>query len=430
MGMSVADEVPCSSAPFDSAGWFAEASQKARLATCDLARTPERARNLALFEAAASLQRRASQILSANAQDLARFDGPEAFRDRLMLDPFRIEAMASSLMAVAALRDPLNRTLASWTRPNGLRISQVAVPIGVIGMIYESRPNVGVDAAGLCTKSGNAIILRGGSESIATNAVIYEAMLEGIMEAGLPSATVQIVPTADRSIVAAMLVATGSLDLLIPRGGKSLVERVQREARVPVLAHAEGLCHTFIHSAANLDMARAVLANAKLRRPGICSATETLLVDETIAAKHLPSLIDHMSALGCLFRADARARAITPGLAAATEDDYRTEWHDKVLSIAVVDGVEGAIAHINRFGSAHTDAIITEDAEAAQTFLSGVNSAVAMWNASTQFCDGGEFGYGAEIGISTGRLHARGPIGLEQLTTVQYQVVGNGQVRP
>jgi glutamate-5-semialdehyde dehydrogenase len=299
----------------------------------------------------------------------------------------------------------------------------------VIGMIYESRPNVGADAAAICVKSGNAVILRGGSESFHSTQAIHEAICKGLAEAGAPVDAVQIAPTADRGFVAAMLKAAGLIDLIIPRGGKSLVERVQNEARVPVLAHAEGLCHTYIHEAADPEMARSILANAKMRRTGICGATETLLIDAAITPRLLPVLVADLRALGCDFRADAKARAIVSDLPAASDADFDTEWLDAVLNIAVVDGADAAIAHVVRHGSAHTEAIITKDEVAARHFMASLDSAVVMWNASTQFCDGGEFGFGAEIGIATGRVHARGPVGVEQLTTYRYLVTGTGQVR-
>jgi glutamate-5-semialdehyde dehydrogenase len=327
------------------------------------------------------------------------------------------------------LPDPVGRTLAEWTRPNGLTIRRVAQPIGVIGMIFESRPNVTADAAALCLKSGNAVILRGGSESTRSAAAIHAALASGLRAAGLPDAAVQIAPTADRAFVGAMLRAAGLIDLIIPRGGKGLVTRVQDESRVPVLAHAEGLCHTYIHAAADPAMARAILANAKMRRTGVCGATETLLIDAAIAPALLPLLVADLTALGCGFRADARARSICPELPAGTDADFSTEWLDATLSIALVDGIAAALAHIRHFGSEHTEAIITEDLKAAEQFLAGIASAVGLWNASTQFCDGGEFGFGAEIGIATGRLHARGPVGLEQLCTYRYHVLGNGQIR-
>jgi glutamate-5-semialdehyde dehydrogenase len=309
-------------------------------------------------------------------------------------------------------------------------MKRVAQPLGVIGMIFESRPNVAADAAALCLKAGSAVILRGGRESLRSVAAIHACMAAGLRAAGLPEAAVQVAQTADRAFVGAMLQAAGLIDLIIPRGGKGLVQRVQQESRVPVLAHAEGLCHSYVHAAADHAMARALLANAKMRRTGICGATETLLIDAAIAPVLLPVLVADLAALGCGFRADARARAICPELPAAAEADFATEWLDAMLSVAVVDGVASALAHIRRFGSEHTEAIITEDAAAAAEFLGGLDSAVGMWNASTQFCDGFEFGFGAEIGIATGRLHARGPVGLEQLCTYRYQVIGTGQVRP
>lgn len=402
---------------------------RARLAARALAIAPEAVRNQALNAAAAALRADQDAILAANARDLDAYTGSGAFRDRLMLNPVRIEAMAAGLEAITRLPDPLGRIEREWDRPNGLRLRRVAVPVGVIGMIYESRPNVGADAAGLCIKSGNAVILRGGSESVHSARAIQSAIAEGLATAGLPQDCVQNAPTADRAFVGAMLQAAGEIDLIIPRGGKSLVERVLHEARVPVLAHAEGLCHTYIHASADPAMARRVLADAKMRRTGICGATETLLIDAEIAPALLPVLVDDLRALGCDFVADARARAIVPDLAPASDADFATEWLDAKLSIAVVDGVDAALAHIARFGSLHTEAIVAEDAQAAETFINGCGSAVVMWNASTQFCDGGEFGFGAEIGIATGKLHARGPVGLEQLTTYRYEVRGTGQVR-
>jgi len=405
------------------------AAHAARGASHTLARSSAAQRNDALYSMAAALRTQAPAILTANAADLAAATGTAAFRDRLALTEPRVEAMAKGLEDVAELPDPLDRVLADWARPNGLRIQRIATPIGVIGMIYESRPNVGADAAALCLKSGNAVILRGGSESIRSAQAINAALVAGLSAAGLPEASVQIAPTADRAYVAAMLAAAGLLDLIIPRGGKSLVERVQREARVPVLAHAEGLCHTYVHAAANHDMARRIVANAKMRRTGICGATETLLIDRAIAPVLLPAIVTDLRALGCDFRADAAARDIVPDLPPATGADFDTEWLEAILSVAVVDGVDAALAHIARHGSEHTDAIVTDDVLAAERFLAGLDSAVALWNASTQFCDGGEFGFGAEIGIATGRVHARGPVGLEQLTTYRYVLRGTGQVR-
>jgi glutamate-5-semialdehyde dehydrogenase len=427
-----AEDDPAMNALTDEAGRLLDAAGRAaRQAAHRLAAAPRPQKDAALQAAAAALRARAALILAANAEDVAAAPGlSAAFRDRLSLTPARIEAMARGVEDIAGLPDPVGRTLAEWTRPNGLLIRRVAQPLGVIGMIYESRPNVGADAAALCLKAGSAVILRGGSESIRSAAAIHGCMLEGLRQAGLPEAAVQIAPTADRAFVAAMLRAAGLIDLIIPRGGKGLVTRVQQEARVPVLAHAEGLCHTYIHEAADPGMARRVLSNAKMRRTGVCGATETLLIDAAIAPGLLPVLVAELRALGCDFRADARARAILPGLPPATEEDFRTEWLDAILSVKVVDGVDDALDHIRRYGSEHTEAIITEDDAAADRFLAGLGAAVGMRNASTQFCDGGEFGFGAEIGIATGRLHARGPVGPEQLCTFRYLVIGTGQIRP
>ncbi|MBR0654267.1 glutamate-5-semialdehyde dehydrogenase [Plastoroseomonas arctica] len=407
-----------------------EAALAARVATVALAAAPRAQKDAALLAAAAAIRVRALPILAANAEDLAEADGlTQAFHDRLALTPARVEAMARGLEEIAALEDPAGRVIAEWTRPNGLVIRRVAQPIGVIGMVFESRPNVLADAGALCLKSGNAVILRGGRESLRSVGAIHAALLDGLAAAGLPAAAIQVAPNADRSFVAAMLKAAGLIDLIIPRGGRSLVERVQQDSRVPVLAHAEGLCHTYIHEAADPAMARCVLSDAKLRRTGVCGSTETLLIDAAVAPSLLPVLVADLAVRGCRFHADARSRAICPELPPATDEHFHTEWLDAVLNIAVVDGVEGAIAHIRRYGTEHTEAIITEDAAAAARFLGGIASAVGMWNASTQFCDGGEFGFGAEIGIATGRLHARGPVGLEQLCTYRYQVIGSGQVR-
>jgi len=412
-----------------NAAAFAAAAARARLASAALARSHLAARNQALLGAAEALLATAPEIIAANQRDLASAAGTAAFQDRLLLNPARIEAMAAGLREIAALPDPLDRTLAEWTRPNGLVISRVPQPIGVIGMIYESRPNVGADAAALAIKSGNAILLRGGSESFYSGQTINTAIAAGLRGAGLPEAAVQIAETTDRGYVAAMLAGAGLIDLIIPRGGRNLVERVQREARVPVLAHAEGLNHTYIHEAADFAMARRILANAKMRRTGVCGATETLLIDRAIAADLLPLLIEDLTALGCDFRADQAACAIVPNLNPAGGEDFDTEWLDAILNVAVVDGVDAALAHIAAHGSEHTDAIITGNADVAEHFLKSLSSAVGLWNASTQFCDGGEFGFGGEIGIATGRVQARGPVGLEQLTTFRYLIRGTGQVR-
>lgn len=410
---------------------FDTTARAAKAAAGMLARAPRPAKDRALEAAAAVLRRETPAILAANEADLGAATGlTPAFRDRLALTPDRVEAMARGLEEVAALPDPVGRVLAEWTRPNGLVIRRVAQPIGVIGMIYESRPNVTADAAALCLKSGNAVVLRGGSESLRSARAIHACLAEGLRAAGLPEAAVQVAPTADRGFVGAMLRGAGLIDLIVPRGGKGLVTRVLEEARVPVLAHAEGLCHTYVHAAADPEMARRIVANAKMRRTGICGATETLLVDAAVSSSLLPLFVADLRALGCDFRADPRARAIVPDLPAATEEDFSTEWLDAVLSVKVVDGLEDALAHIRRYGSEHTEAIITQDEAVARAFLDGIDSAVGMWNASTQFCDGGEFGFGAEIGIATGRLHARGPVGLEQLCTSRYHVIGTGQTRP
>jgi glutamate-5-semialdehyde dehydrogenase len=406
------------------------AATAAREATAVLGRSSAAARNAALRAAADALLAMQDGILAANERDIAAAKGNAAFADRLLLNPARVAAMAAGLREVAALPDPLARTLAEWTRPNGLVFSRIAQPIGVIGMIYESRPNVGADAAALSIKSGNAILLRGGSESFYSAKAIHAAMVTGLRAAGLPEAAVQIAPHSDRGFVAAMLAAAGMIDLLIPRGGKSLVELVQREARMPVLAHAEGLNHTYIHAGADFAMARKILANAKMRRTGVCGATETLLIDSVIAPALLPDLVADLAALGCAFRADDFSRTIVPALPAAAPRDFDTEWLDAILNVKIVDGVDAALAHIAAHGSEHTDAIITEDTAVAEYFLGAIGSAVGLWNASTQFCDGGEFGFGGEIGIATGKIHARGPVGLEQLTTFRYVIRGNGQIRP
>jgi glutamate-5-semialdehyde dehydrogenase len=407
------------------------AARAAREAAHALSVAPRPQKDAALIAAAAALRARGAALLAANAEDLAAAtDLTDAYRDRLTLTPARIAAMARGLEEIAALPDPAGRTLAEWTRPNGLLIRRVAQPIGVVGMIYESRPNVTADAGGLCLKAGSAVILRGGRESLRSSLAIHACMAEGLRAAGLPEAAVQVAPTTDRAFVGAMLRAAGLIDLIVPRGGKGLVTRVMEEARVPVLAHAEGLCHTYVHEAADHAMARSLVANAKMRRTGICGATETLLIDAAIAPALLPAIVADLRALGCAFRADDRARAIVPDLDAATEQDFRTEWLDAILSVKVVDGVDAALEHIRTHGSEHTEAIVTNDEAVARHFLARLGSAVGMWNASTQFCDGGEFGFGAEIGIATGRLHARGPVGLEQLCTYRYQVIGTGQTRP
>lgn len=391
-------------------------------------------KNAALVAAAAAIRTSASDILAANDKDMAaarEHSLSSAMLDRLMLNQARVDAMAKGLEDIAALPDPVGKELARWTRPNGLDIARVATPIGVIGIIYESRPNVTADAAALCLKSGNAVILRGGSESAQSSAAIMTALRQGLAAAGLPAEIIQLVPTTDRAAVGLLLQGlSGTVDLIIPRGGKSLVARVQNEARVPVLAHLEGICHTFVHAAADPEKARSITVNAKMRRTGVCGATETLLVDRAAPKEVVVQILDDLAAKGCEIRADDAVWAIYPAAKPATEADWRTEYLDAVISVKMVDGVEEAIAHIEHYGSHHTDAIITEDRLAAERFVDGIDSAILLWNASTQFADGGEFGMGAEIGIGTGKLHARGPVGVEQLTTFKYVVRGNGQTRP
>ncbi len=405
----------------------------ARAAAAELALTPGTSRDAALKAAAAALRADAATLMTANALDLAaaREAGiGGAMLDRLTLDDARIEGMAAGLDEIAAQPDPVGAVMAEWTRPNGLRIARVRVPLGVIGIIFESRPNVTADAGALCLKSGNAAILRGGSDSFHSSRAIMDCLRHGLKIAGLPAAALQLVPTRDRAAVGEMLVMDRYIDVIIPRGGKSLIARVQEESRIPVLAHREGLCHTYVHAAANADMARAIIVNAKMRRPGICGATETLLVDRAIVATHLPGIIEDLAAQGCELRGDAACRAVDDRVKTATPADWDTEYLEAILSIAAVDDLDAAIAHVNRHGSQHTDAIVTDDDAAAAHFLARVDSAIVMHNASTQYADGGEFGMGAEIGISTGRLHARGPVGAEQLTIYKYVVHGDGQVRP
>lgn len=399
-----------------------------------LARAPRAQKDAALRAAAGALRGRRAGLLEANAADMAaaRAKGlTGAMLDRLRLDDARLEAMARGLEDIAALDDPVGRVLAEWTRPNGLRIARVAVPLGVVGIIYESRPNVTADAGALCLKSGNAVILRGGSESAQSSAAIHACLQEGLRAAGLPEACIQSVPVTDRAAVGVMLSGmTDCLDVVVPRGGKGLVKRVQDEARVPVIGHLDGNCHVYVDAAADLRMATAIALNAKLRRTGVCGAAETLLVDRACAATHLAPLVTALLDAGCEVRGDPAAQRVDARVIAATEDDWFTEYLDAVIAVRVVDGVQGAMDHIAKYGSAHTESIVTEDAAAAQRFLEGVDSAIVLHNASTQFADGGEFGMGAEIGISTDRFHARGPVGVEQLTTYKYVVRGSGQTRP
>jgi len=408
-------------------------AEAARAAMRELGVADEAAKNAALHEAATGIRDSSATLLEANARDLDEVGGSdvtESFLDRLKLDDDRIEGMAKALEDIAALPDPVGREIAAWDRPNGLRISRVRVPLGVIGIIYESRPNVTVDAGGLCLKSGNAAILRGGSESFHSSAAIMDCLHHGLRQAGLPEAAIQRVPTRDRAAVGAMLAMPDLIDIIVPRGGKSLIERVSRDSRIPVIAHLDGNCHVYIESDADPVMARQVVVNAKMRRPGICGAAETLLIDESIAATVLPPILAELAEAGCEIRGDEATQALDPRVVAASEDDWDTEFLDAIIAVKQVAGLDEAIEHINRHGSSHTDSIVTRDVGRAQRFLDRVDSAIVLHNASTQFADGGEFGMGAEIGISTGRLHARGPVGVEQLTTYKYVVRGTGQVRP
>jgi glutamate-5-semialdehyde dehydrogenase len=405
--------------------------RQARTAAQALASAAPETKTRALTAAAAAIRRRAGELAEANGRDLAAAqDLSEALTDRLRLTEDRIEGLATGLEAIAELPDPVHRTLAEWDRPNGLRIARVTVPIGVVGIIYESRPNVTADAGGLCLKAGNAAILRGGSESWQSSGVILDCLRAGLEEAGLPADCVQRPPTAERAAVGQMLAMAGTIDLIVPRGGRGLIERVMAQSRVPVLAHLEGVNHTYIQRSVDPELARQVVHNAKLRRPGICGATEKVLLDRDAVATHLPGLVEDLLAAGCELRGDDAARAADPRIGAAGAEDWDTEYLAPILTIGVVDGLETAIGHINRHGSGHTEAILTEDAAAAERFTREVEAAICMVNASTQFADGGEFGMGAEIGISTGRLHARGPVGADQLTSYKYVVRGTGQTRP
>ncbi|WP_349359108.1 glutamate-5-semialdehyde dehydrogenase [Stappia sp.] len=407
---------------------------RARAAARRLATAPRARKDAALAEMAAAVRAATDEILAANAEDVRAMTEngqTAAYLDRGTLDAERIEAIAKGLEAIAELPDPVGAVIAEWERPNGLRIERVRTPLGVIGVIYESRPNVTADAGALCLKAGNAVILRGGSDTIRSNRAIHAALARGLAAASLPEDAIQIVPVTDRAAVGEMLAGLdGGLDVIVPRGGKSLVARVQTEARVPVFAHLEGLCHLVIDKAADKDMAVEIVANAKMRRTGICGALETLLVDRAVADTHLAPICEALLARGCALRGDAEVCARIPEAVAATEDDWRTEYLDAILAIRIVDDLDAAIEHIETYGSHHTDGIVTDDPAAAERFFANVDSAILTHNASTQFADGGEFGMGAEIGIATGRMHARGPVGLEQLTSFKYRVRGTGQVRP
>jgi glutamate-5-semialdehyde dehydrogenase len=399
-----------------------------------LALASTEAKNAALATAACELRARVPAIVEANRFDLAaaaEAGRPASYLDRLMLDPRRIEGMAKGLEEVAALPDPVGSVLAAWTRPNGLEIERVRVPLGVVGIIYESRPNVTADAGALCLKAGNAAILRGGSDSHHSSRAIQVCLARGLRDAGLPESAIQLVPTTDREAVGLMLKGLdGAIDVIVPRGGKSLVARVQEEARVPVFAHLEGVCHTYVDASADLETARRIVVNAKMRRTGVCGATESLLVDAAAPAGTLAALIAALIEAGCEVRGDAAALQADARVKPASEQDWSTEYLDAIISVKSVDGVDGAMAHVRKYGSQHTDAIVARDRATADRFLAELDSAIVLHNASTQFADGGEFGMGAEIGIATGRLHARGPVGVEQLTTFKYVVRGTGQVRP
>ncbi|WP_054309791.1 glutamate-5-semialdehyde dehydrogenase [Mesorhizobium sp. 1M-11] len=417
----------------DTTRLMAEIGRKARAAMRPLAIASTAAKNAALSAMADAILRNEKAILEANAIDVA--NGEEAglspsFMDRLKLNPARIGAMSDGIREIAALKDPVGDTITEWDRPNGLHIERVRTPLGVIGVIYESRPNVTADAGALCLKAGNAVVLRGGSDSINSSAAIHTCLVEGLKAAGLPEDAIQLVPTTDRAAVGEMLKGlSGNLDVIIPRGGRSLVERVQNEARVPVFAHLEGICHLYIDKSADLDMAVKIAVNAKMRRTGICGAAETLLVDRAAASTHLVPVLEALRAAGCEIHADADVLKAFSNATPATDADWVTEYLDAIIAVKLVDGVGSAIDHIETFSSHHTEAIVAEDAAAVERFFNEIDSAILLHNASTQFADGGEFGMGAEIGIATGKMHARGPVGVEQLTSFKYRVRGNGQVR-
>jgi glutamate-5-semialdehyde dehydrogenase len=418
----------------DVARLMKDMGQRARAAARTLALAAPEKKTAALKAAAQAIRDDASAILQANAEDIAATATDkltEAFRDRLSLDAKRVAAMADCVDVVADLADPVGTVMSSWDRPNGLKIERVRTPLGVIAVIYESRPNVTADAGALCVKAGNAVILRGGSESFHSSRAIHKALVKGFESQGLPADAIQLVPTRDRAAVGELLSGLGgTIDVVVPRGGKALVGRVEAEARVPVFAHLEGVCHVYVHAPADLEMAKKIVLNAKMRRTGVCGSAETLLVDRAAAATHLKPLVEMLIEAGCEIRGDEQTRAVDKRVLAATEQDWSTEYLDAILSVKVVDGLKAAIDHVERYGTHHTDSIVTSDKKAAETFLSEVDSAIVLHNASTQFADGGEFGFGAEIGIATGRLHARGPVGVEQLTSFKYRVLGTGQIRP
>jgi len=418
----------------DVAGLMARIGADARAAARPLALATAERKHAALVAMAEAVRRNRDEILAANALDLDNGDRAglsPAMMDRLRLTAERLRGIEDGIRAIAALKDPVGEVIARWRQPNGLEIERVRTPLGVVGVIYESRPNVTADAGALCLKAGNAVILRGGSDSLHSSAAIHACMVEGLKAAGLPETAIQLVPTADRAAVGEMLKGlSGAIDVIVPRGGRSLVERVQREARVPVFAHLEGICHLYVDKSADLGMAVALAVNAKMRRTGICGAAETLLVDRAAAATHLVPILDALAKAGCEIRASEEVRTLFPAARPAEEADWRTEYLDAIISAKLVEGVGGAIDHIESYSSHHTEAIVAEDAAAVARFFDEIDSAILMHNASTQFADGGEFGMGAEIGIATGRMHARGPVGVEQLTSFKYRVHGSGQVRP
>jgi len=418
----------------DVAALMADIGVRARAAARPLAIAPAERKRAALIAMADAIQQHEAEILEANAIDLKNGEGAKlspALMDRLKLTPARIRDMADGVRAIAGLRDPVGEVTAAWDRPNGLHIERVRTPLGVIGVIYESRPNVTADAGALCLMAGNPVILRGGSDSLNSSAAIHACLVEGLTAADLPGDAIQLVPTADRAAVGQMLKGlSGKLDVIVPRGGRSLVERVQNEARVPVFAHLEGICHVYVDRSAELDMAVKIAVNAKMRRTGICGAAETLLIDRAVAATHLVPILEALAKAGCEIRVTEEVRKVFPGAKPATDADWTTEYLDAIVSAKLVDGVGEAIDHIETHSSHHTEAIVAEDAEAVARFFNEIDSAILLHNASTQFADGGEFGMGAEIGIATGRMHARGPVGVEQLTSFKYRVRGSGQIRP
>ncbi|MCX7326135.1 MAG: glutamate-5-semialdehyde dehydrogenase [Hyphomicrobiales bacterium] len=432
--MNVVATVPKDAAEADIAGLMRQIGLRAKAAQRAIMLAAPEAKNAVLLAAAAAIRESAPAVLAANTLDLA--DAREAgqtaaFIDRLLLTPARIEGIARAVEEIASLPDPVGKVLARIERPNGLVIERVATPLGVIAVIFESRPNVTADAGALCLKSGNAAILRAGSDSLRTSSVLADAMRSGLASAGLPADALQLVPSRDRAAVGAMLAGLdGAVDVVVPRGGKSLVERVQRDARVPVFAHLDGNCHVYVHARADLGMARAIVLNAKLRRTGVCGSAETLLVDRAVAETHLQPLVSMLLDAGCAVRGDDETKRVDNRVSDAVEADWGTEYLDAIIAVKVVGGLDEAIAHVERYGSHHTDAIVTADSVAARRFLAEVDSAIVLHNASTQFADGGEFGFGGEIGIATGRMHARGPVGVEQLCSYKYRVLGTGQIRP